>query len=113
MTEATLLTAVRKIARLTGWLTYHTHDSRRSEPGFPDLVLLHTRRHRLIFAELKTDTGRLTPDQENWLAALAETGHEIALWRPTDLDDEIRAVLTGLRATTKLTDDYRTTRGLT
>lgn len=31
---------VLDLARLTGWLCYHPHDSRRSAPGFPDLVLV-------------------------------------------------------------------------
>jgi hypothetical protein len=97
MTEAQLLAAVRHLARLTGWLAYHTHDSRRSEPGFPDLVLVSARRQRVIYAELKTDTGRTTPEQDQWLAALAAAGQETALWRPADLPHDIPAILRGDR----------------
>ncbi len=75
------------LARLNGWKTYHTHDSRRSAPGFPDLVLV--RPPRLIFAELKSEKGRLRPAQVEWLEALAEVERapEVFLWRPGDFGD--------------------------
>jgi hypothetical protein len=40
-----------KHGRARGWLTYHTHDSRRSAAGFPDLVFL--RDGVMIVAECK------------------------------------------------------------
>ena len=39
-TEDQWQSAVIEYARLMGWLVYHTHDSRHSEKGFPDLVLV-------------------------------------------------------------------------
>ena len=80
------------LARALGWRHYHTHDSRRSEPGFPDLVLVQG--ERLVFAELKAERGRTSPTQEQWLAALAATGAETYLWRPSDWD-RVTAVLQG------------------
>jgi len=78
-------------AELKQWLTYHTHDSRRSAPGFPDLVLV--RPPRLIFAEIKSAKGRVRPDQHIWLDTLSEvTNLEVFLWRPADWD-AIQAVL--------------------
>lgn len=74
--EAAFQDEVLGLARLYGWRAYHTHDSRRSAPGFPDLVLV--RPPRLIFAELKTDTGRVKPEQEAWLEALAEVGAAVS-----------------------------------
>lgn len=82
MKERDLQDKVVRLARSLGWLTYHTHDSRRSEPGFPDLVLLHPARGRLLWRELKTEKGRATPAQKVWLAALSAVGMDAGLWRP-------------------------------
>ncbi len=87
VTEKQLQAQVVQLARLTGWRCYHTFDSRRSAPGFPDLVL--ARPPRLIFAELKSEKGRLRPAQVEWLEALAEVERapEVFLWRPADFGD--------------------------
>jgi hypothetical protein len=74
---------VVQVARLHGWWVYHTYDSRRSQPGLPDLILV---RERVVFAELKTDTGRLTPDQRACLDALQAAGAEVYVWRPRDFE---------------------------
>lgn len=84
MTEKQLQQAIVDYARLAGWLVFHPHDSRRSEPGFPDLVLV---RDRVIFAELKTDDGRMSKEQSAWTYALAQAGAEVYLWRPSDWFD--------------------------
>ena len=40
MTEKQFMAQVVELAKLKGWLVYHTYDSRRSEPGFPDLCMV-------------------------------------------------------------------------
>ena len=83
MSEDDLLAAVREMARLHHWLTYHTYRSDRSEPGFPDIVLV--RPPRLLFMELKSDKGKLTEEQAEWMALLEQVlGVECALVRPSD-----------------------------
>lgn len=42
------------------------------------------RRSRLVFAELKSTRGRVTPEQQAWLDQLPATGTETYLWRPAD-----------------------------
>lgn len=76
---------VRGLAQLYGWgPDYHTYDSRRSPPGFPDLVLV--RPPRVIFAELKVGRGVLTPYQRVWRDALLRCpGVEYFCWYPRDL----------------------------
>lgn len=84
MSEATLQAQVITAARAVGWLVYHTHDSRRSQPGFPDLVLVHARQGRVLFRELKAERGRVHPKQREWLEALQAAGQNAAVWRPSD-----------------------------
>jgi hypothetical protein len=95
--EADFLRAVTDLATLAHWLVYHTYDSRRSQAGFPDLVLV--RGEKLIFAELKTNRGRVRPSQWEWLNALTDIAQgqsrvSIYLWRPRDWDS-IVGILTG------------------
>lgn len=83
MSEADLLSNVREMAKAAGWMVYHTHDSRRSEVGFPDCVLV--RKSRILFVELKSEKGKPSPAQVEWLHALMLTRRvETFLWRPSD-----------------------------
>ena len=86
LSERAFQRQVVELAALMGWRTYHTYDSRRSNPGFPDLVLF--RAPRVVFAELKRQNGRMTDAQRAWAEELAEcAGVEYYLWRPSDWDD--------------------------
>lgn len=70
-----------QLAKLSGWTCYHTYRSDKSEPGFPDLLLV--RPQRVIFAELKTDRGKLSQPQRRWLELLGGCDSvETYLWRP-------------------------------
>lgn len=81
--EKAFLATVRALARAHGWLCYHTYRSARSEKGFPDLVL--TNGHAVIFAELKTQKGKLTKEQATWVSLLMSTALvEVYVWRPSD-----------------------------
>lgn len=84
MTEKQLQDAIVGAAQRLNWLVYHTHDSRRSQPGFPDLVLVHPGRKVTLFRELKTMTGKVTTTQQQWLDGLTTAGQDAAVWRPTD-----------------------------
>jgi hypothetical protein len=99
MTEAQLQTQVIDMARFHGFdFAYHTHDSRRSAAGFPDLVLVSIRQGRVLFRELKREKGRVTPAQQQWLDALTATGQDACVWRPRDLfSGAVEASLKGPR----------------
>lgn len=82
ISEKQFMAQVIALAKLHHWSTYHTFDSRRSGAGFPDLVC--TRKGRILFIELKTEKGKLRPDQCHWLGALRDCpGVEVYLWRPS------------------------------
>jgi hypothetical protein len=86
--------AVIDLARWAGWSCYHTLRSTGSTAGYPDLTLV--RGDVLLFAELKSQHGRVTPAQATWLAALREVTHvESTVWRPGDWDVIERRLLQG------------------
>lgn len=78
---------VVRFAQRAGWLVYHTYDSRKSQPGFPDLTMV--RKGWLIIAELKVGKNTLEPAQKDWADALhtVEMGNESVfyfVWYPKD-----------------------------
>lgn len=88
--EKQFMAGVLEYASLHGWLAYHTHDSRRSAAGYPDLTLV--RGGRLLFAELKGAQGRVSDAQAVWIGALRSAGCDVRVWRPGDWA-EIEATL--------------------
>lgn len=89
VSESAFQETVVRVMTVMGWRHYHTHDSRRSSRGFPDLVAV--RAPRVIFAELKAQDGRVSGDQAGWMAALGHCpGVEAYVWRPGDWDEIIR-----------------------
>lgn len=95
MTEKQFQQAVTDLARLLGLLVYHPYDSRRSEPGFPDLTIVG--RAGVLFRELKTTRGRLTPAQRKWIGALNEAGADADVWRPEHWPEQVRTELEGVK----------------
>jgi hypothetical protein len=87
MTHEELQQAVIDIALRLGWMHYHTYDSRHSDPGFPDLVLVHGERCRIVWIEVKTAAGAVTSAQTKWHDALARCDEEIYVVRPAHLDE--------------------------
>lgn len=90
MLEKEFQKAVIDLAKFRGWRVHHTRtvqvDGRHFTPlvgdrGFPDLVMVHPRKG-CIFVELKTDKGRLSEHQVDWLNQLEKAGMEVHVWRP-------------------------------
>ena len=89
------------LARELGWLVHHSTDARRDVgAGFPDLVLVHPARRRVLYAELKTEHGVCTAEQGRWLAALENAGQPTFIWRPSDRE-YVLVVLAGQYDTAK------------
>lgn len=96
---------VVQLAKHCGWLVYHTYDSKRSAPGFPDLVM--TRGERCLVVELKSVKGRESVEQRKWLDAFRRIPHiEVFVWRPYDWE-EIERVIVPSRAELTATGDER------
>jgi hypothetical protein len=92
LSEASLESRLVELAKLHGWLAYHTHDSRRSAPGFPDWILI--RGERLIALELKSSTGHPTDEQLEWLRAFARVRLvESVIARAAPTIDELELLL--------------------
>ena len=100
-TEAEFQEVVMGFARLHDWRVFHVNDSRRQvgghlvgdidAKGFPDLLML--RGERIVVAELKSTTGRLTPEQEDWLGRFSLTAAETYVWSPASDWSKIEDVL--------------------
>lgn len=96
--ETPFLHVVEQIADVFGWMRYHAPDNipyetragrkriQNIKRGWLDIVLAHPARGLLLFRELKTNTGKVTPDQQKWLDVLAARGLDVGVWRPRDLE---------------------------
>ena len=84
-TEAQFQKAVIDMGTRLGWTIWHDNDSRRNDPGFPDLVCVHPK-HGLMFVELKTAHGRIRKEQQAWIDLLDEAGVWVLVWRPANME---------------------------
>lgn len=85
---------VEMILDAYGWVWKHDEPARRQSgrwatamkgmKGFPDYIAV--REDRVVLAELKSEKGRLSPEQKTWISAFQETQKvEVYVWRPGDL----------------------------
>lgn len=94
MTEAEWQQQVIDLAHALKWRHCHVRRTRgkgrawvtgTSLSGWPDLTLWSESQQRLVFVELKSESGALRPEQEVVLASLRAAGQEVHVWRPSDL----------------------------
>lgn len=95
MTEKDFQNNIISAARDLGFLVYHTSDSRRDEPGFPDLIIAgygvvlawecKTEKGKLREASF-TKSGRRLPGQQDWLNILNNAVITSDYVRPSDWD---------------------------
>lgn len=97
MTERELQEHVRQLCADLDLYHYHPHNSRRSAPGWPDSVIVS--RGGILFRELKTEHGSLSPEQRHVGDLITRAGGNWRVWRPRDLlDGQIAKELTELAA---------------
>lgn len=118
MSEDDLLRTVLDMAKLFGLRTAHFRAARRmgkdgeerwetpvqgDGKGFPDLTIAG--HGGVLFRELKSRSGVLSPEQVDWLHALVGPDIDGAVWRPADLksgriERELRALRTANQSAT-------------
>ena len=86
LSEAHLQTLVTDTCDLMKLRWHHETDSRKSKPGFPDLVIVGP--GGTLFRELKKQHGRVRKDQKDWLEDLTKAGADAAIWRPSDWENQ-------------------------
>ena len=103
ISEREFKNSIVALARDLGWLVHHDLPSQRAngswatatqgDSGFPDLVLVHPGnmitglKPMVVFAELKTQRGKTTEGQEQWLTALRANGQLAFIWRPAQMQE--------------------------
>lgn len=109
MNETMLLDAVLKLAKMYGWRSAHFRPAMTGRgwrtavqgdgKGYPDVTLV---RDRVVFAELKSATGRLAPEQVTWIDRLRAAGAEVWVWRPADLQSIAELLSRPIESTNQL-----------
>lgn len=94
--ETQLEDGIIAMAKLQGWRVHHQRPGLnrsgkwssqiKGHKGFPDLVLAHPKRRRVLIVELKSAKGKLSDDQVLWAEALEGTV-EYMVWTPTEWFD--------------------------
>jgi hypothetical protein len=98
ITETQWQADVIQLAKLLGWQHMHvrrsigkgrTWTTATNLKGWPDLTLIRPTTGNdgeIIFAELKTEKGLVEPEQLAVHELLRRAGHDVYVWRPSDLD---------------------------
>lgn len=95
MSEATWQGQFIDLAQSYGWKHLHVRRTigrgkkwvtATNRAGWPDLTLWNQRQRRIIFVELKSEKGIVSPEQEEVLAELRNSGQETYVLRPSELD---------------------------
>lgn len=117
LSERDFMEQVTQLAEIRGWSWAHFRPAETAKgwrtpvsgplgKGWPDLVLVRPHDRRLIFAELKSDYGAVSPEQAGVISTLAAIEHhptpmdiplrskaplahpsiEVVVWRPMDWD---------------------------
>ena len=92
MDEKELQQWVIDLAKLNGWRVYFTWNSKHSPKGWVDLILL--RGIYMLCLELKTEKGRVSPEQAKTIRALSTIRRvEVDVIRPRHRD-QLEKILT-------------------
>jgi len=74
---------LRKLLDDLGLWAFHPRNSKGSQKGWPDWVIIGPR--KIIFRELKSEHGTVTAEQRDVGERLQRAGQSWKVWRPSDL----------------------------
>lgn len=96
---------VIELAAVLGWEHMHVRRSigkgrkwttATNVVGWPDLTLWSHRHRRVMFVELKSNSGVVTAEQLEVHRSLRDAGQEVYVWRPSTWDEAVE-ILGGRR----------------
>jgi hypothetical protein len=67
LTEQDIQRGITDLLKQLGFRTYHTWLSKRSDPGFPDVVAVRRRDGAVVAVECKSKNGRVSQEQAEWI----------------------------------------------
>lgn len=95
LTEAEFLEDVVELAKLSGWIVWHSIPTQirpgrwvtagKGHKGFPDLCLAHPD-HGAFFLELKVGRNQPSIEQVQWIETLNRAGVEAYVAWPKDME---------------------------
>ena len=94
ISERAFAQAVVEAAEDLGWTVWRTWASVHSPSGEPDLRMAHPGLRQIVWAELKTQKGKLSHAQQQAIETLIAAGARVYLWRPADWP-QIERILAG------------------
>ena len=74
---------LRRLLDDLGLFGFHPRNSVGSQKGWPDWTIIGPR--KVIFRELKSEHGTVTPEQRDVGERLQRAGQSWRVWRPSDL----------------------------
>jgi hypothetical protein len=93
VSEESFQSSVIHFAILNGWYVHAERPAMSSKgyrtpiqgkPGWPDVVLCHPGKKKFYIFELKSNTGRLSVEQQKWIKALNICGIKCQVFWPSD-----------------------------
>jgi len=81
MPERELQQLVSDLCGYLGLLHFHVHYAKHMRAGWPDSVIIG---ERVIYRELKSEHGKVSPDQRMVGDRLTAAGADWRIWRPSD-----------------------------
>lgn len=75
-----------------GWSVFHDNVAWRSDPGWLDLTCVHPVQKRTVFIELKKESGKVSPKQQEWIDTHTAAGNEVFVFRPSQWDEFVLTI---------------------